>query len=117
MRRAAWLLLASVLAVGVLLLFVFPGRTLLTQDHEISSAQHAIRALDREDSLLRQEDRSLHDSADVERIASQRFGLVLPHQRAYDITAPPAAPRVTPRPAKKAVAHHGWWQYLELWNS
>jgi cell division protein FtsB len=117
MRRAAWLLLVSVTAVGILVLFVFPGRTLLAQDRNIAAAHQAIRTLDRENVILRQRDAALHDPIQIEHAAQQRFGLVLPGQRAYAITAPPVVHRAR-KAAAKPVHHHGsWWQSLELWHS
>lgn len=100
MRRVAWLLLASVTAAGVLLLFVFPGRTLLTQDRTIAAAEAHINALDQANSLLRQRQAALSDPAQIEQLARQRFGMVLPGQQAFAITPPqPSRPAASSRTA------------------
>ncbi len=101
-------------AIGVLLLFVFPARTLLDQRHQISATESHIAALRSENASLAARAKSLTDPAEVERIAHQDYGLVMPGQKAYTII-PKAAPK---RPAAKKVtlgAHH-WWQRLEFWR-
>jgi cell division protein FtsB len=113
MRRLAWLLLASVTAIGVLLLFVFPGRTLLSQNHQIAAAEQHINALDHENSILHQRQISLEDPAQIEQEARERFGLVLPGQQLFAIPgSTPAAPKAT----VKAKSGHSWWQDLEPWH-
>jgi cell division protein FtsB len=113
-RRAAWLLLVSVTAAGVLLLFVFPGRTLLTQNREIAVVTQRINALDRENAALRQREAQLDDPAQIEQLARERFGLVLPGQQAFAITATAVPARAKPVVHKKR-AHH-WWKFLDLWS-
>jgi cell division protein FtsB len=115
MRRVAWLLLASVTAAGVLILFVFPGRTLLTQDRNIAAAQTHIRALDQANSVLRQRQVALNDPAQIEQMARERFGMVLSGQQAYAITAPSAPASTKPAPAPKK-ASHSLWSDLEFWH-
>jgi cell division protein FtsB len=112
-RRIAWLLLAFVTAIGVLLLFVFPGRTLLSQDHQVTVAQQHIAALQHENSILHQRQLSLEDPAQIEQYARERFGLVLPGQQLFAIPgSTPAAPKAT----VKAKSGHSWWQDLEPWH-
>jgi cell division protein FtsB len=114
-RRVAWLLLASVTAAGVLILFVFPGRTLLTQDRNIAAAQTHINALDRANSVLRQRQAALDDPAQIEQMARERFGMVLSGQQAYAIT-PPSAPASTKPAVVPKTASHPWWHDLEFWH-
>ncbi len=114
MRRVAWLLLASVTAAGVILLFVFPGRTLLTQNSDIAVAEAHIGALSHENAVLRQRRAALDDPAEIERMARQRFGMVLSGQQAFAITSPlPKAPAATPARPRSA---RPWWRTLELWR-
>jgi cell division protein FtsL len=117
-RRTVWLLLAAVTAVGILILFVFPTRTLLEQNREIASTQSEITALDHENAVLRARAAALEDPAQVARIARQQYGLVMPGQKAYAIVAAPG-PQVAP-PKKGEAAHRshhrGLLQDLEFWN-
>lgn len=113
MRRAVWLFIASILSVGVLLLFVFPTRTLLQQDREIAAVHHQIAVLQAEDASLRARAASLTRPSTVERIARQQYGLVKPGQKEY-VILPAAAPAAHPSPTgRHHDAHHSWW---ELWR-
>jgi cell division protein FtsB len=114
MRRAAWMLLATVTAIGVLLLFVFPGRTLLDQNRAIAAAEQHITALDKENAILRRRQLILENPVQIEQIARQRFGLVLPGQQAFAISSPPVShpAKAPPVPTR---SHH-WWQALEFWR-
>lgn len=85
MRRTVWLLLASVAVVGILMLFVFPTRTLLEQDHQISTTEHQIAVLDKENATLRRRAASLDNPAALEQLARREYGLVMPGQKAYDV--------------------------------
>lgn len=85
LRKAAWLLLASVVVAGVLLLFVIPGRTLIAQGRDISSTQARIAALQRENTALQRQLANLSDPSQIEQEATARFGLVMAGQTAYAI--------------------------------
>lgn len=93
MRRAALLLLVGLAAVGVLLLFVLPVHTLLSQRREISQTQQHIAALRKEDAALAARVKGLRSPAAVERLAHEDFGMVRRPQRLYTIV--PAAPNTT----------------------
>ena len=114
MRRAAWLLLVAVTAAGVLLLFVFPGRTLLDQSREISVAEQHIHALDSENAVLRQRQAALQDPVQIEQIARERFGMVPLGQQGFAITSPPPAAPAASKVTHKRARH--WWQKLEFWR-
>ena len=125
MRNAVWLLLVSVVSVGILLLFVFPTRTLVQQRHQISAVQHQISVLDAENAHLRRTVASLHQPATIERIASKEFGLVMKGQKAYAVLPSSSTPTQrsarTAHPAGRAHpaaggVHHPWWRALELWR-
>lgn len=85
MRRAAWLLLASVTAVGVLLLFVFPVRTLLSQRRQVAAVRHEIAVLNRENSILSARSAALQSPGYVEQLARSQYGMVLPGEKAYAV--------------------------------
>jgi cell division protein FtsB len=124
MRRAVRLLLLAMIAVGVLLLFVCPFRTLVDQRHQITSTQRQITALTKADDQLAARIKSLKSPSQIEQIAHQDFGLVMKGQQSYTIipTSPPttAAPATTvPTQTKAKTKGHGdhhWWQHLEFWH-
>jgi cell division protein FtsB len=114
MRRAALLLIVALTAVGVLLLFVFPARTLLAQRHQIAATQSHIAALSRENTALAARINAMLDPAQIEQIAHEQYGLVMPGQQAYTII-PKVLPRPKPSAPKPRPAPH-WWQHLEFWH-
>lgn len=121
MRSTVWLLFAAVVSVGVLLLFVFPTRTLVQQRQQISAVRHQISVLDAENSHLRKEVVSLHQPATIERIASREFGLVKKGDKAYAVLPSPSTrtgrSSRAARPAHRATStHRRWWRALEIWR-
>jgi cell division protein FtsL len=85
MRRLVWAAMLAVVVIGLLLLFVLPGRTLLGQEQSIARTQKRISVLDQENAKLQGRIKQLQNPAQIEQIARQEFGLVLPGQQAYAI--------------------------------
>jgi cell division protein FtsB len=85
MRRAVRLLIVAVVGMALVLLFVLPGRTMLAQHHSLSVAERQLTALNVENAKLRQEAKALQSTADIERIAREDYGLVVPGQQAYAV--------------------------------
>jgi cell division protein FtsL len=115
MRRAVRLLLLAMIAAGVLLLFVFPARTLIDQRHQVASTQSHITALTKEDNQLAARIKALSNPSQVEQTAHQEFGLVMPGQQAYTVI-PKAVPASHHATVKKAPTAHHWYQDLEFWH-
>ncbi|MDQ6783568.1 MAG: septum formation initiator family protein [Actinomycetota bacterium] len=80
-----WIFLLTVVALGLLLLFVLPGRTLLAQHHTLAVTQNRAEALSRENANLAERLKRLQDPAQIEQIARTQYGLVMPGQQAYAI--------------------------------
>jgi cell division protein FtsB len=89
-RRTVRGLLIGVACVAVIVLFVLPGRTLLQQRDTLARTRHQIQVLDNENAKLAATARSLQSDGEIERLARQRYGLVMPGQQAY-VVLPPAA--------------------------
>jgi cell division protein FtsB len=85
MRRAVRLLIVGVVGMALVLLFVLPGRTMLAQHHSLSVAERQLTALNVENAKLRQEAKALQSTADIEQIAREDYGLVMPGQQAYAV--------------------------------
>lgn len=88
MRRAVRLLLIAVALGGLVFLFVLPGRTWLQQRSAMSSAEHRLQVLNRENAALAKRAQQLQSSSYVEQIARQQYGLVMPGEQAYGILLP-----------------------------
>ena len=87
-RRAAWLV-AAVTALGVTVLFVLPGRTWLEQRSALARTSHQLSQLSAENAKLSQTASSLNTDAEIEHIARERYGLVMPGEQEY-VVLPPA---------------------------
>lgn len=108
-HRAVWPLLVSIAVVGVLFLFVFPGRTYLQQRRSLAAAQSRLGVLRSENKGLEDRAAKLQTDAEVERLAREQYGLVKPGEEAYAILPSPAPP--APPPAeKKAAPHRNWFE-------
>jgi cell division protein FtsB len=94
-RRLVWPVLVGLAGIGVLFLFVLPGRTLLAQEHQISQAQQRITVISQENGKLSQQIAQLKNPAVVAQRAHQEFGLVFPGQKAIVILPPTATPSGT----------------------
>jgi cell division protein FtsB len=108
-RRILGLLLASVMLVGLLFLFVLPGRTYLSQHHNLSAAATRLKVLSAENAKLERRVKQLQTDAEIERLAREQYGLVKPGEQAYAIL-PPKQPAPPASPPKKA-SHHPWWEF------
>ncbi len=80
---------ASVIALGVLLVGVFPTRTLLAQRRDISSAQEELRAVEATNEELADRVEALGTDAEIERIAREQYRLVYPGEEPYALLPPP----------------------------
>jgi cell division protein FtsB len=114
------LLLASVVLVGVLFLFVLPGRTYLAQRRTVAAAETRVKVLSRANAQLRDRANQLQTDAEIERMARQQYGMVKPGEVPYAILPPKQAPApsAAARPPKKA--QRGFpsrvWRDLQFWN-
>lgn len=110
-------LLLAVGLAGVVLLFVFPARTLLAQERSLHSTAAAIRALNQENRALAARSKALAEPAQIEQIAHSQYGLVLPGQKSYAILPVSSGTNATAtKPASATRRAHHWWQTLEFWN-
>jgi cell division protein FtsB len=123
MRRAAWPLVTSVVAVGILFLAVFPTRTYLAQRHGLTAAQERVKVLSEQNRQLAGRVQKLNTDAEIERIAREQYDLVRPGEEAYAILPSPqgAAPANGPTaPAKVAKRHGGLvaqvWDHITFWR-
>lgn len=93
MRRAVRVLLMVLAAGSLVLLFVLPGRTWLSQRAAMNGAQRRLELLQKENSELTRQAGQLQNPAYVEQIARSEYGLVKPGEQSYGIL--PAAATTT----------------------
>jgi cell division protein FtsB len=96
-RRLVYPLLASVTVVGLLFIGVFPLRTYFAQRASIGSAEHQLQVLRTQNEQLDKRVQALNTDTEIERLARERYGLVLPREESYAILpSPPPAIELPP---------------------
>jgi len=88
-RRLILPVVVTGLLVGVLSLAVLPTRTWFDQRGAIRAAEADIEALDDQIDSLEGRIEALDSAEEIERIARERFDLVLPGEEAYGILPEP----------------------------
>lgn len=88
--RSARVALASVALAAVLLLFVFPTRSLIAQRNEISRARNDLELIRSENERLAEEAARLATPAEIERMAREQYHMVKPGERAFAVIPAPA---------------------------
>ncbi|MCZ7535240.1 MAG: septum formation initiator family protein [Acidimicrobiia bacterium] len=77
--------LASLALAAVLLLFVFPTRSLIAQRGDIDRARDDLEVIETENARLAEEAARLATPAEIERIARERFHMVRPGETAFAV--------------------------------
>jgi cell division protein FtsB len=118
--RVLVVLLCAVAVIGVLFLFVLPGRTYLAQRRSLSAAVARAGALGRANDQLDQRIKQLQTDAEVERVAREQYGLIKPGETPY-VILPPTAPSKPPVPPPPPKPHHRsfpsrLWRDIQFWN-
>ena len=109
MSSKARIVVASVIFIGILFGAVYPTRTYLRQQRELSAAEHKLDLFREQNGRLEAEVKRLESDEEIERIARARFNLVKPGEEAYAIVPvpPPPAPPAAAAPAAGTPAASG----------
>lgn len=107
------------LAVGIVVLVVigasgiFPFRQIIAQDRSVDLAQEKLDALVAENARLEQQLAALRSPGEVERLAREQFGLVMPGEIAFVAVVPEGSepPLETSEP-QEFEDHTPWWDAL-----
>ncbi|MBA3268688.1 MAG: septum formation initiator family protein [Acidimicrobiia bacterium] len=111
MRARAWLAAAVLGLVGVLMLGVFPARTLVAQHNERRDVAAQVDDLSARNQALQAQADLLKSDAEIERLARQHYDLVRPGEEIFNIVPQePAAPEAAPPPAEPSGP--GWGRQL-----
>lgn len=94
-RRVVVPLLGSLIAMGGLLVGVFPTRAILDQRSAIAGAEERLDFVEGRNDELEARVEALGTDDEIERIAREQYNLVFPGEEAYGLLpAPPAPPAV-----------------------
>lgn len=112
------LLMVGALAVVVVLAGIFPFRQILASNREVDAAGAKLDALLEETDVLEARIAALQTTEEVERLAREQFGLVMPGEIGYVVVTPPweaaaAVPAEQPAPGPDPAAKP-WWE--KLWD-
>ena len=107
MRARAWLAMAVLGLVGVLMLAVFPARALMAQHDERRQVADHIDDLDARNHDLDGRRTALYTDAEIERLARERYNLVRPNEEVFAIIAPAPPPAAVPA-SPPEVPDPGW---------
>jgi cell division protein FtsB len=118
MKRAAWLLIVSVILVGFLFVAVFPTRTYLAQRRDLARTERRLEVLSGQNAELAERVRRLNTDAEIERLAREQYNLVRPGEEAYAILPPPAPPdpRGDARDGERRGLLSRLWDGLTFWG-
>ena len=94
-RRFLVPLLGSMVALGGLLVGVFPTRAILDQRSALADAEGRLAVVEARNEELEDRVEALGTEAEIERIAREQYNLVFPGEEAYGLLpAPPTPPSV-----------------------
>jgi len=112
------LLLVMAVLVGVVVLAgIFPFRQILAGNREVSAAEDKLDAIVEETAVLEARIRALQTPEEVERLAREQFGLVMPGEIGYVVVTPPwendeSAPEQQAAPQQDRSWWQGVWDFL-----
>jgi cell division protein FtsB len=113
-RTAAWA--SAVVAVAVVLLvFVFPTRTYLSQRRQLASTASELRLLTQQNTQLSSQVARLQTDTEIERLAREEYHLVRPGERAFAILPAPTPPTKAPPSRAAAAPARGIIHRLTSW--
>jgi cell division protein FtsB len=84
-------LLATVIALGVLLVGIFPTRAIVEQRAELARLERSRQVVADRNAELRDRIEALGTDAEIERIAREQYNLGRPGEEVYAILPPPPA--------------------------
>jgi len=115
-RLPGWLALAALVVVVLTAAGIFPFRQIIADRRSVSLAQEKLLALREENGRLEEEVAALSSDVEVERLAREQFGLVMPGEIAYVVVSPEGeeGPQAEPEPTLDRPGEQPWWR--DLWN-
>ena len=119
MRRRAWPLVVSLMAVGVLFVAVFPTRTWLAQRQDLVDTERRVVVLASQNDQLAARVQRLNTDAEIERLAREQYNLVRPGEEAFAILPSPPPPSARPAPGPDEEERGFWsrlWDGVSFWS-
>lgn len=114
------LLVVALIAVVVVLAGIFPYRQIIAGGREVESAEETLDALREENAVLEARIAALQTPEEVERLAREQFGLVMPGEIGYVVVTPPWEDDLDEQaaqaeePGSAGTEGRSWWQ--QVWD-
>ena len=110
------LALAALVAVVVTTAGIFPFRQIIADRRSVALAQEKLLALRAENEHMEAQVAVLQTDDEVERLAREQFGLVMPGEIAYVVVAPEGEGtlQAEPEPTLDRPGGQPWWS--DLWD-
>jgi cell division protein FtsB len=114
--RILGLVVGSIALAAVLFLFVLPTRTYLAQRQSLAAAETRLKVFNDQNASLTAQAKQLQTNADIERIAREQYGLVMPGEKAFVIVPPAhAAPAVAKNAPHRSLPWRAWHD-VQFWH-
>ena len=107
------LLVVGLLAVVLVLAGIFPFRQIIAGNREVAAAEDRLAAIIEETEALEARIAALHTDEEVERLAREQFGLVMPGEIGYVVVTPPWENDDSPAPTlitQSDPESNPWWR-------
>ena len=91
-RRAPWIALILLLALGITVVGIFPFRQIITQHRQVDLTYAKLSALESANSRLGNQINLLHTDVELERLAREQFGVVRSGETVYTVSIPDEDP-------------------------
>ncbi len=114
--RILGLVVGSIALAAGLFLFVLPSRTYLAQRHSLAAAQTRLQVFTAQNAKLAVDAQKLLTDAEIERLARQRYGLVMPGEKAFVITTAPGPAAAAPKTAARPGVVSRLWHNIQFWH-
>ena len=86
--RVLWGSLVTAVVIGALFVLVFPTRAFIDQRSAIASSKRELAEVEAEVASLNADVDRLRTPTEIERLARERFGLIIPGEQAYVLRPP-----------------------------
>lgn len=107
-------LLAAAALVGlvVVLAGIFPFRQIIASNRAVELAEEKLGAIQEENQRLEARIAALETTEEVERLAREQFGLVMPGEIGYVVVAPPEEFRKSEPESAEDPPDPAWWEVV-----
>jgi cell division protein FtsB len=116
-RLSGLLAVAALVGVVVTAAGIFPFRQIIGPEKAVGLAREKLAALEGENARLVGEAAALQSDSEIERLAREQFGLVMPGEIGFVVVSPPGEVAAAVEPEEPTLDRPGeqpWWK--DVWD-